>query len=119
MPGLTKLSLVVVSLFLAVTLTLLSSYIERTGPQLAVYGNLCGPSGSDFCYKPVLKGGFPLAYLFDAPGISVERQLGFGEDRLVMSAFALDIAIYFLLIAFVIVAVPRRQADATKTMSRP
>jgi hypothetical protein len=39
--------------------------------------------------------GFPLAYLFDAPGVSVEHQLSFGEDTLHPVALVLDIAIYW------------------------
>lgn len=89
------------SLMSAVTLTLLSFAVERSGPELAAYGNLCGPRHNDLCYKPVLKRGFPIAYLFDAPGVSVERKLG-PEDKLLMSALILDIAVYFviLLLAF-------------------
>jgi hypothetical protein len=66
----------------ALSLALLSSQIERTGPELAQYGNLCGPSHSDPCLAPVLQGGFPFPYLFDAPGVSVVGKLSFGEDEL-------------------------------------
>jgi len=95
------------ALILAVTLAILSVQLERIGPELVVYGNMCGPNGSDFCYKPVLKGGFPVAYLFDAPGVSRERQLAFGEDHLSVGALVLDIAIYFAIALFVMVLVSR------------
>jgi hypothetical protein len=108
----TKLGLVAVALISAITLTLLSVCIERVGPELAAYGNLCGQSAADPCYEPVLKGGFPVAYLFDAPGISVERQLSFGEDKLFVGALVLDIAIYFALILFAVVAVSRRRSPS-------
>lgn len=91
-------ALISFALFVAVTLTLLSVYIQRTGPEQVVYSNLCGPTTSDLCYKPVLKGGFPVAYLFDAPGISVEDQLAFFEDHFHSGAFAFDVAVYFALI---------------------
>lgn len=94
----TKLVLISLALIMAIMLTLLSAYVERIGPEQAVYGNLCGPSSSDFCYKPVLKGGFPIAYLFDAPGVSVERQLAIGEDDLSIGALGVDIAIYFTIV---------------------
>jgi hypothetical protein len=62
-----KLSLIGLVLISAITLALLSVYVERVGPELAQYGNLCGPRADVPCYKPALKGGFPVAYLFDAP----------------------------------------------------
>lgn len=83
------------ALIAAIALALLSVHIERIGPDLVQYGNLCGPAGSAPCYKPALKGGFPIAYLVDAPGISVERQLAFFEDNLHPGALGADVALYF------------------------
>ena len=83
------------SFALALALTLLSVFVQREGPEVEAYGNLCGPAGNQDCYKPALKGGFPFAYLSDQPGVSVERQLSFGEDTLHPAALALDIAIYW------------------------
>lgn len=96
-----------VALIAAIMLAFLSAYVERIGPELAVYGNLCGPSGSDLCYKAVLKGGFPLAYLFDMPGVSVERKLSFGEDILSTGALVLDIVIDFATVLLIMRAVAR------------
>jgi hypothetical protein len=95
MSRVTRLSLAGIAFVLAITLALLSVHVERIGPELAAYGNLCGPNAVDPCYQPVLKGGFPVAYLFDTPGISVERKLAFVEDELVVGALIIDIAIYF------------------------
>ena len=97
MSRLTKVSLV--CLALAITLAILSVFVERVGPELVQYGD------SDF--RPVLKGGFPFAYLFDAPGISVERQLAFVEDKLFAGALILDIAIYFVVVLLPILVVSR------------
>ena len=44
-----------IALILATTLTLFSVFVERTGPQLVQYGNLCGVAGLEPCYKPALK----------------------------------------------------------------
>ena len=73
-------------------------YVQRKGPEEVVYSNLCGPTMSDLCYKKVLKGGFPIAYLFDAPGVSVEDQLAFGEDNFRGRAFLIDFAAYLAVI---------------------
>jgi hypothetical protein len=86
----------------ALSLALLSSEIERTGPELARYGNLCGPSFGDPCLRPVLKGGFPFAYLFDAPGVSVEGKLSFGEDVLRPAPLVIDVGVYFAVILLVL-----------------
>lgn len=97
----------------AVALTVLSSIVQQEGPELESYGNLCGPAANENCYKPALKGGFPAPYLFDAPGVSIERQLSFGEDNLHPIAFALDTAVYW---AAVMLAVwfTKRQSTSTK-----
>lgn len=92
-----KLSRVGISLALAIALAFLSVHVEHVGPEVAEYGNLCGPNATSPCYKQVLEGGFPAAYLFDAPGVSVERQLSFGEDQLFVRALVLDIAFYFVI----------------------
>lgn len=110
MSRLVKVSLIGLSLILAITLALLSVSVERVGPELVQYG--------DSNYKPVLKGGFPFAYLFDAPGISVERQLAFVEDRLSAGALILDIAIYFAIASITILAVWRARSARKQTASR-
>ncbi len=86
----------------ALALALLSSEIERAGPELAHYGNLCGASSSEPCMKPVLNGGFPFAYLFDAPGVSVEGKLSFVEDQLRPVPFFIDVAVYFAVILLIV-----------------
>jgi hypothetical protein len=78
----------------AIVLTCMSVLVERTGPEMVAYGDLCGPTSHDPCYQPVLKGGFPVAWLYDAPGVSRERQLAFIEDKLHPGGFILDVVIY-------------------------
>lgn len=85
------------AVMIAIALALMSVWIERIGPEQVAYGNTCGPTASDTCYQPVLKGGFPVAYLFDAPGVSVERRLAFVEDKLDRLGLLLDVIIYFTL----------------------
>lgn len=80
----------------ALTLTCSSFGYQRRGPELVVVGNLCGPKTDQFCYAPVLKGGFPFAYIYDTPGVSVEGKLSLGEDKFRGGRFLLDVLIYFL-----------------------
>jgi hypothetical protein len=80
----------------ALALALLSSNIEHAGPELAQYGNMCGQTRSGPCVRPSLNGGFPFAYLFDAPGVSVEGKLSFGEDDFRPAPFVLDVAVYLV-----------------------
>ena len=110
MSRLIKVSLVGPALISAITLALLSVFVERVGPELAQYG--------DSDYRPVLKGGFPFAYLFDAPGISVERQLSFVEDKLFAGALILDIAIYFASVLPTILVISRRRSARKQAASR-
>jgi len=82
----------------ALLLTGLSSNVERNGPELAAYGNLCGATQDEPCMRPRLNGGFPWAYLFDSPGISVEGQLSFGEDEVRVYSFLADLVAYMVVI---------------------
>jgi hypothetical protein len=85
------------ALLSALSLTLLSVLFERKGPELAPYGNLCGPQSNELCLEPVLNGGLPFAYLFDEPGTSVERKLHLLGDEFRPLPFASDFTIYFFL----------------------
>ncbi|HET7867536.1 MAG TPA: hypothetical protein VFL86_24290 [Burkholderiaceae bacterium] len=116
-----KLGLASLTFLLATVLALLSVNIQRTGPELVEYGNLCGPTSNDPCYEPELKGGFPIAYLIDAPGVSVEHQLSLGEDHLRPEALALDVAFYFAAILCVVWVASRhsRQGRASRSEQEP
>jgi hypothetical protein len=103
-----KLKHVGIALIAAIILAVLSVQVERTGPGMVQYGNLCGAPTSEPCYQPALTGGFPVAYLYDAPGVSRERQLSFVEDKLQVGALVSDIAIYFGILALVPWVVSRR-----------
>jgi hypothetical protein len=115
----TKLTLTGIAHIPAIALALLSVYVERMGPELTAYGNLCGPAAADPSYKPVLKGGFPVAYLYDAPGVSVERQLSFGEDKLSMGALIVDIAIYLAIVLLAMLLVSYWRSARMQSKSRP
>jgi hypothetical protein len=86
----------VIALLGAISLTVLSIRFERKGPELAPYGNLCGPQSNELCLEPVLNAGLPFAYLFDQPGTSVERRLFLFEDQFRVIPFTLNVAVYFL-----------------------
>ncbi len=85
----------IMALALAVLVACLSSYFERVGPGHVSYGNLCGQADQRLCMQLELAGGFPFAFLSDTPGVSVERQLSFGEDAFHPGAFLLDVGFYF------------------------
>jgi len=113
---LSKLARVGIAFVAALTLTLMSTLIERTGPELVSYSNLCPDPKLPPCAKPALKAGFPIPYLFDAPGVSRERQLAFGEDKVHMASFAADIIFYFVITLLIgWRALRRRGASARNT----
>jgi len=113
----TKLGLSGIALVSAIVLALLSLQFERVGSELAQYGNLCGPRADDPCYQPVLKAGFPVAFLLDRPGVSVERQLGL-EDKVLLGALVLDIGVYFAIVLLSLLAVWRRRSTRTPAENR-
>lgn len=112
-----KLGLASLIFLLATVLALLSVNIQRTGPEMVEYGNMCGPTSSDPCHEPELKGGFPIAYLIDAPGVSVEHQLSLGEDDLRPEALALDVALYVAAILCVVWVVSGRSRQSRASRS--
>ena len=99
---------------LALALTLLSSLVERNGPELASYGNLCGPSSDQDCLEPVLNAGLPLAYLFDQPGVSVERKLFILQDNFRPLPFTLDFLVYLSLVTLALFIAGRRRTKTTQ-----
>jgi len=106
---LSRLTFTTLALAAATTLALLSVSVERVGPEQVQHGNLCGAPRFEPCYKPALKGGFPIGYLYDQPGISVEGKLAFIEDKLYIGALLANIAIYFGALTLVGWIVKRRR----------
>jgi hypothetical protein len=86
------LQLLVLSLLSA----LASSCAEHLGPEDVAYSNLCDASHQRNCLQPQLSAGLPLPFLFDTPGLSVERQLSFLEDEFRPAPFWLDVAAFAL-----------------------
>ena len=104
-------ALILISLLLSVILTGVSITIQKVGPEVGMYGNVCGPSGNEPCYQELLKGGFPIPYLFDNPGVSVRGQLSFFEDDFHVFPFILDNLFYIIVLGLVLII-------ASNTMGR-
>ncbi len=54
------------------------------------------------CEMPRLAAGFPLGYVYDVPGISIEHQIGV-EDEVRLGPMALNLLAYLLLAALLLV----------------
>ncbi|HEU0076183.1 MAG TPA: hypothetical protein VFQ76_00965 [Longimicrobiaceae bacterium] len=98
-------------LALAVLLTLASSAVRRTRPEVQEWD--CPPAPAS-CAKPVLVLGFPFPYVSDNQGISVVGSASLpgalmGEDFFHPGAFAADVAVYFAAAALVARARTRRR----------
>lgn len=80
--------------------TLCSVYLERTE---RVDDPNCLPITLVAC-EPFyqVSGGFPIAYLFDEPGVSVPGYLAFAEDRLSVPRFLADWVIHALVITGIV-----------------
>jgi len=85
------LAIVITSLVIAFALTIYSSNLQRVGPAIRGFGNVCGPSGEERCYEPVLNAGFPLPYFFDNPSISARGNLALLEDDFRILPFLVDV----------------------------
>ena len=101
-PSRKDLALVVLSFLIATGIVGYSANVQRYGPELGVFGNVCGPSGNELCYEPLLNGGLPLPYFFDDPGISVRGALHFAEDRIRVVPFMLDVVLIGAFLSLVV-----------------
>jgi hypothetical protein len=102
-------------LALATVAALGSSFVERFGPDQAIFCAL-GKSidGFDiYCPKPVLNGGWPAPYLVDNPGISRPNQLAFVEDYFRLWPFLSNIAFYAWMLAGIIHVARRLRSRST------
>ena len=97
-------------MLVALGLTLASVRVERVGPAPDAWSQeLCAPEPHHPCAEGVLRGGFPIAYLLDRPGISVMGKLAFVEDLFRPVAFVVDmVAFWLVLLALARVAGSRR-----------
>ncbi len=83
----------------ALVLALASSHIARNGPDHGIYCAIGKVNGIDvYCPEPKRNGGWPAPYLFDSPGISIERQISFFEDDFRPGPFWANVAFYLLLL---------------------
>ena len=87
-----KLIKLIALIIVSACLALLSVKIERRGPELVQFSDMCGPRSDQPCLRPSLKGGYPMAFVVDTPGVSVENQLFF-EDRFIPLGFVVDWAV--------------------------
>jgi hypothetical protein len=91
---------ILIILLSAIMFTLASFAIQRYGPEVGTYGNVCGPSGDQACTHVLLNAGFPLGYIFDNPSVSVRDQLmPIIEDEFRIIPFLLDTAFYALILS--------------------
>ena len=81
----------------ALALSCASILYQRVGPTQITEGEGSGCPSANPCRIRVLGAGYPLAYLVDRPGVSVEGALHLVEDEFRPGAFALDFMIYFAL----------------------
>ena len=86
----------------ALALSCASVLYQRVGPTQIMEGEGSGCQTADPCRVPVLGAGFPLAYLVDEPGVSVQGVLHLIEDEFWPEAFALDFLAYYVLILLMI-----------------
>ena len=105
---------------IAIALASLSVIYERPSGDRSVVGNVCGPLANEACIERRLAAGFPLAYLYDRPSISVPGAIHLVEDELRFLPFVLNVLIYFglLLLVFGIIEV-RRGRPAFEPEERP
>jgi hypothetical protein len=77
-----------------------------------VTANVCEPTTDNpngYCFGPAPAGGWPFAFLYDNPGVSVRGSLNFPEDDLRPGWFLADATTFAALLVPVAVAIRRRR----------
>jgi hypothetical protein len=77
----------------SLVLALASVGIQRHGPDMGQVGDGCGPASDQPCYVALLGGGWPLAFVVDAPTVSTPDRLGLA-DTLRPERFIADALFY-------------------------
>lgn len=72
--------------------------IQKPGPEMGEFGSVCGPTGDQPCYRPLLTAGWPIGYVVDRPDLPVQDRLGF-EDDIRPAMYLLDALFYFALLS--------------------
>lgn len=85
---------------LACLATVGSCAIQRNGPEQAVYCDRDAPlaAAASSCIRPVLNAGWPVPFLVDRPGISLEGVIGFPEDDFRLWPFIANVLFYQLVL---------------------
>lgn len=97
----------------AVGLTVASGLYQRPSGELGQYGNQCSVDDWMHCYQPVESAGFPFAYGFDTPGVSVEHQVALFEDEFRWLPFCVNAWFYYLLLFFSLRMFKERGSNST------
>jgi len=89
----------IVAIFLvSLGLAFLSFGYQSFGPERKVFGTECQPIRD--CFRPVLGGGFPVQYIIDVPGISVQNSLSLEDDFRIWS-FIADVCFYICIMSLI------------------
>ncbi|MGB7816552.1 MAG: hypothetical protein WBL28_09415 [Methylotenera sp.] len=110
-----KFRFILFFVIISITATLLSVFYQRLSSEIVQWGNLCGAADFLNCYHPNLSGGFPFAFIFDRPGVSVEYKLSFGEDEFRWYPFLTDIWFYFVMFIFSYFVLKKLRKDEWST----
>lgn len=105
----TKKTIIIASLIIGLLITLLSAFYVRD--YIAVTGNVCEKSDINpqgFCYGELPMVGLPLAYLKDAPGVSVMGSLALLEDDFNIIFFIIDWLIFSSFIGFLLFIIKKK-----------
>ncbi len=94
-----NLSLMTIVLVSSLLLTLASSYYTTYKTVTTSGEAYCGEASP--CEVKVIAGGFPVQYLYDMIGVSVEGVLSF-EDSLKENLFLVDFTFYFILLTLLV-----------------
>ncbi len=85
---------------LAILFVLMTVFYQRPSGEIILFGNVCDAQSWVECYRPRVSAGFPFAFIFDKPGITVEDNASFLEDDIRLLPFVMNVWLYTVLFLF-------------------
>ena len=96
----------------AVLVVIAGGFVPRPTGAVAVYNHECRTPGGGRCVEPQEATGWPFAWVFDTPGVSVEHRVFLFEDTVRPGPFALNVAVVWAAFAGLTLAWTRRHPAA-------
>jgi len=95
-------------ILLSIIITIATTLYQRPSSEIVQFGTECTVERWMHCYSPRVSAGFPFAFGFDTPGISIQHSVTpLIEDEFRIVPFLVDIWFYYIFLLLTLKAFRR------------